>query len=74
MKGDAIVNTTSNYDKIAQRAFELWKKAGQPQGKETEHWLQAEAEIKREEIQRGHRNDSSPDKNEAQRGRRVYAM
>jgi hypothetical protein len=35
----------SNYDDIAKRAYELWEKAGKPEGQETEHWLQAENEI-----------------------------
>ncbi len=39
----------SNYDDIAKRAYELWEKAGKPEGRETEHWLQAENEI----MQRG---------------------
>jgi Asp-tRNA(Asn)/Glu-tRNA(Gln) amidotransferase B subunit len=32
-------------DAIAKRAYELWEQAGKPAGQETEHWLQAEAEI-----------------------------
>jgi hypothetical protein len=64
----------SNYDKIAQRAYELWEKDGQQQGKETEHWLQAETEIKREEVRRGHMSGSSPDESEARRSRRVFAV
>jgi hypothetical protein len=35
----------SNYDDIAKRAYELWEKAGNPEGQETEQWLQAENEI-----------------------------
>jgi hypothetical protein len=35
----------SNYDDIAKRAYELWEKAGKPEGQETEHWLQAENEV-----------------------------
>jgi DUF2934 family protein len=50
----------SNYDKIAQRAYALWEKAGRPQGKETEHWLQAEAEINRQQMQSGPRSNSPP--------------
>ena len=29
-------------DKIALRAYEIWKKAGRPEGKDLEHWQQAE--------------------------------
>jgi hypothetical protein len=32
----------TNYDEISKRAYELWEKAGKPEGQETEHWLQAE--------------------------------
>jgi hypothetical protein len=57
------------------------EKDGQPQGKETEHWLQAEAEIKQqepqrgqEEPQRGRKNGYSPEQVETRRGRRVFAV
>jgi len=30
---------------IAQRAYELWEKAGRPHGQDKQHWLQAEAEV-----------------------------
>ena len=39
----------SNYDEIAKRAYELWEKAGKPEGRETEHWFQAEQEIAQRE-------------------------
>ncbi|HEV2335878.1 MAG TPA: DUF2934 domain-containing protein [Stellaceae bacterium] len=32
-----------------ERAYEIWERAGRPEGKATEHWLQAEAEITAEE-------------------------
>ena len=28
-----------------QRAYELWEQEGRPDGRDREHWLQAEAEI-----------------------------
>ncbi len=31
--------------RIRQRAYEIWQRQGQPQGREAEHWRQAEAEI-----------------------------
>jgi hypothetical protein len=37
----------SNYDEIAKLAYELWEKAGKPEGEETTHWLQAENEVMR---------------------------
>ncbi len=30
---------------IRQRAHELWEKAGKPEGRETDFWLQAEREV-----------------------------
>ena len=30
---------------IAQRAYEIWEKAGRPHGLDREHWFQATAEI-----------------------------
>jgi len=35
--------------RIRERAYEIWEKAGRPEGIATEHWLQAEAEITAEE-------------------------
>ena len=35
--------------KVRARAYELWEHAGRPEGRATEHWLQAEAEIGAEE-------------------------
>lgn len=33
-------------DQIAQRAFEIWQREGQPHGRDQEHWAQAEAELR----------------------------
>lgn len=30
---------------IAERAFEIWEKEGQPEGRDQEHWQRAEAEL-----------------------------
>jgi hypothetical protein len=35
--------------RIRERAYQIWERAGRPEGKATEHWLQAEAEISAEE-------------------------
>jgi Protein of unknown function (DUF2934) len=35
--------------RIQERAYEIWEKAGRPEGKAVEHWLRAEAEIAAEE-------------------------
>ena len=31
--------------RIRERAYEIWERAGSPAGKAEEHWLQAEVEI-----------------------------
>jgi len=31
---------------IASRAYTLWEQAGRPQGRDLEHWLQAESQLK----------------------------
>jgi len=33
-------------DAVARRAFELWEQQGRQPGRELEHWLQAEAELR----------------------------
>lgn len=37
-----------NYIKeyIEEKAYELWKNAGEPEGKDLEFWLQAESQVK----------------------------
>jgi hypothetical protein len=35
--------------RVRERAYDIWQKAGCPEGKLVEHWLQAEAEITAEE-------------------------
>jgi hypothetical protein len=69
------MNTTSNYDKVSQRAYQLWDNSGRPQGKETEHWLQAEKEIQREELQRRGKSNLAPGKAaDSPREQRAYSM
>lgn len=36
------------YDQIAKRAYEKWLKRGRPEGTQTQDWLEAEMELKRE--------------------------
>ncbi|HUD45886.1 MAG TPA: DUF2934 domain-containing protein [Candidatus Baltobacteraceae bacterium] len=43
----------SNYDEIAKRAYELWEKAGKPEGQETAHWLQAEHDVMQRQDSKG---------------------
>jgi Protein of unknown function (DUF2934) len=33
-------------EKIAARAYEIWRANGCPQGRDKEHWLQAERELR----------------------------
>lgn len=35
--------------RVRERAYRLWERAGSPEGKSEEFWLQAEAEISGEE-------------------------
>lgn len=44
---DVIAN---NPDQVRQRAFELWDQRGNPDGYETEFWLQAERELTGEDT------------------------
>ncbi len=38
-------STASIHEKISQRAHQIWEHAGQPAGREIDHWLQAEREL-----------------------------
>ena len=33
-------------EQIARRAYSIWEQQGRPAGKESEHWLQAEQQLK----------------------------
>jgi hypothetical protein len=44
MKVSMIV-TKPSQEEISKRAWEIWQAEGCPQGRETENWLRAEAEI-----------------------------
>ena len=44
-------SNTPNHDEIAQRAQTIWEQAGRPEGQDTEHWLQAERELRKEREQ-----------------------
>jgi hypothetical protein len=37
-------------DQIAQRAFEIWEREGRPQGRDQDHWYQAEAELRKDTV------------------------
>jgi hypothetical protein len=38
--------TVAPADRIAQRAYEIWKECGCPHGHDQEHWFQAERELR----------------------------
>lgn len=41
---------TIRYEQIAKRAFEIWQHEGEIEGKEQEHWLRAEAELRKKQL------------------------
>ncbi|MFN7138156.1 MAG: DUF2934 domain-containing protein [Limisphaerales bacterium] len=41
---------TITYEKICKRAYEIWEREGKPEGKEQEHWFQAECELREEGL------------------------
>jgi hypothetical protein len=51
------INFTPSPDEVARRAYFAYVNQGSPQGREVQHWLQAEAELIRErDLTRGHRS------------------
>ncbi|WP_265500897.1 DUF2934 domain-containing protein [Paracoccus beibuensis] len=40
-------------ERIRARAHEIWESEGCPEGRESEHWMRAEAEISDEEVAEG---------------------
>lgn len=36
---------TPLHEEIARRAYEIWQGEGQPEGRDTEHWLTAERQL-----------------------------
>ena len=43
----------TNHNELTNRAYQLWEKAGRPEGRDLEFWLQAEQQI------RSHGNQSA---------------
>jgi Protein of unknown function (DUF2934) len=39
---------TIKHEEISKRAREIWEREGRPEGRDKEHWLQAEAELRLE--------------------------
>jgi hypothetical protein len=53
---------TIKYEQICKRAYQIWEREGKPEGKDQEHWILAEEELRAEGMkgQKG-RRISSPD-------------
>jgi hypothetical protein len=51
----------TTHNEISQRAREIWEREGRPEGRDKEHWLQAESELRQEALkhQTGDRITSS---------------
>ena len=43
--------STDRFQKIQQRAYEIWEREGRPEGRKDLHWDQASEEIEREEAE-----------------------
>ncbi|HLJ20034.1 MAG TPA: DUF2934 domain-containing protein [Stellaceae bacterium] len=57
---------TSDYDgEIARRAYNIWEDEGRPSGRELDHWLRAEAEVKAERTESPTQAPKSPQRLEA---------
>ena len=41
---------TITYEHISKRAYEIWEREGKPEGREQEHWFQAEHELREEGL------------------------
>jgi len=46
MEARNISNTKIAQNEIAARAYQIWESHGRPAGRELEHWLQAEKELR----------------------------
>lgn len=42
---------------IAARAYQLWEQEGRPQGRDVEHWTEAERQLKEEGSHRSQREE-----------------
>lgn len=52
---------TITYEEIAKRAFEIWKNEGEIEGREQDHWLRAESELRKERPKEQKNKRSSKD-------------
>jgi hypothetical protein len=59
-----------SHEQIALRAHHLWEERGRPEGRDLEHWLEAERQLRRESNQgrgRGGPGQREPDLVEAEK-------
>jgi hypothetical protein len=63
MKNQTTMKTEPSSDMIAQRARQIWKAAGCPEGHDLEHWLRAEAELRAAGRQKAPKFIASPNVN-----------
>lgn len=41
--GNGVPQACADLDEIARRAYDLWEREGKPQGRDFDHWVEAEA-------------------------------
>jgi hypothetical protein len=46
---EEIVMADEKMDQLRSRAYQIWEREGRPQGRDLEHWLEAERELEAEE-------------------------
>jgi hypothetical protein len=52
--GEQSASDIFNTDEIAQRAYQIFEREGRMDGRDMDHWLQAERELRMEREQRTH--------------------
>jgi hypothetical protein len=40
----------ADHEKVRQRAHELWEQSGKPEGRDEHFWLEAERQVKAEQV------------------------
>lgn len=53
-------DTDDLQERIRQRAYELWREDGQPEGKENEHWERAQSEIEGDPAEKSENKPATP--------------
>jgi hypothetical protein len=53
-----MTNTTPTHDEIAAQAYQIYLREGCPEGRDMDHWLQAEAELRMRTNDNGASNSS----------------